>query len=232
MRRLPLTIAAIAATLALGQSAVANADERYFNEAKQFEVTVPTGWKALATEGGMIDLVLSSPRFEKTMGLCVLISREVADTRSDSQAKIDEEASSQINDAFWREVMTDKNTKVTSVQSKSEVRGGRRVYFGTVGVTSTLEGKDVNLQIEMVLHIMPGKGMMAQCGVELSQVELEKADILTIINSYNSTGTGVIAAADPHHKHGSTAKLSNTLSEALTAGAKNMISRMAHPQKP
>jgi hypothetical protein len=224
--------AAIAAALVLGQSGIAAADERYFNEAKQFEVTVPTGWKTLATDGGMIDLVLSSPRFEKTMGLCVLISRDVSDTRNDSQAKIDAEASTQINDAFWREVMTDKNTKVTSVQSKSEVRGGRRVYFGTVGVTSTLDGKDVNLQIEMVLHVMPGKGMMAQCGVEISQVELEKADIQTIINSYNSTGTGVVASADPHHQHGSTAKLSITLSEALTAGAKDMIGRMAHPRKP
>jgi hypothetical protein len=224
---------AIAAALVVSQSAVATADERYFNEAEQFEVTVPTGWKHLAaTDGGIIDLVLSSPRFEATMGLCVLISSDVADTRKDSQAKIDQEASTQINDAFWREVMTDKNTKVTSVQSKSEMRGGRRVYFGSVGVTSAIDGKDVNLQIEMVLHIMPGKGMMAQCGVETGQAELEKADIETIINSYNSTGSGVVASANPQHNQGSTAKLSNTLTEALTAGAKDMISRMAHPQKP
>ncbi|MBL8780344.1 MAG: hypothetical protein JNL06_05300 [Alphaproteobacteria bacterium] len=223
---------AIAAALALTTSAVANADDRYFNEGKQFEVTVPTGWKQIAGDGGMIDLVLSSPRFEATMGLCVLISRDIADTRKDSQAKIDEEAGAAINDAFWREVMTDKNTTVTSVQSKSEMRGGRRVYFGTVGVTSLIDGKSVNLQIEMVLHVMPGKGMMGQCGVEVAQLDAEKIDIQTIINSYNSTGSGVVASADPHHNHGSAAKLSNTLTEALTAGAKDMIGRMAHPQKP
>lgn len=231
MRRSSLAITAFAATLALGQSAVAHADERYFNEAKQFEVTVPTGWKHLATDGGMVDLVLTSPRFESTMGLCVLISRDIADTRKDSQAKINEEANAQINDDFWREVMADKNTKVNSVQSKSEMREGRRVFFGTLGVTSTLDGKDVNLQIDMVLHVLPGKGMMAQCGVELGHAELEKADIQTIINSHNSTGAGVIASADPHHSHGSTAKLSNTLTDALTIGVRDMISRMAHPQK-
>jgi hypothetical protein len=99
-----------------------------------------------------------------------------------------------------------------------------------VGVTSTLEGKEVNLQIEMVLHAMPGKAMMAQCGANLASVDAEKADIQTVINSYDSTGTGVIASADPHHHHGATMKLSDSLTEALTAGAKDMIRRLAKPR--
>lgn len=119
--------------------------------------------------------------------------------------------------------MADKNTKVTSVESKSEVRNGRRIYFGTVGVTSTIEAKEVNLQINMVLHAMPGKAMMAQCGAMIAQLDAEKADIQTIINSYGSTGVGVIAKLDPHHK---TEAQSHSLSEALTAGAKDMIRRM------
>lgn len=221
MRRLSMTTVLLAA-LALSQAAAASADT-YVNEAKQFEVTIPAGWSHKAGDGGMIDLVLSSPRFKETMGLCVLISRENADTRNDSQAKIDEEAGAQINDDFWRAVMADKNTKVTSVESKSEMRNGRRIHFGTVRVTSTIEAKEVDLQIDMVLHAMPGKAMMAQCGAMIAQLDAEKADIQTIINSYNSTGTGVIAKLDPRRK---TENLSHTLSEALTAGAKDMIRRM------
>jgi len=163
------------------------------------------------------------------MGLCVLISRDIADTRKDSQAKIDEEAGKEINDDFWRAIMTDKTTKVTSVASKSEMKNGRRVFFGTVGVTSTFEGKEVNIQTEMVLHLMPGKGMMGQCGVQVAQLDVEKADIQTVIGSHNSTGSGVIASADPHD-HGTHAKLSSTLTEALAAGARDMISRMGKPR--
>ena len=224
MRRL-LTTTALLAALALSPTVSADA---YVNEAKQFEVTIPTGWTHVAGDGG-IDLVLASPRVKETMGLCVLISRDIADTRKDSQAKIDEEAGKEINDDFWRAIMTDKTTKVTSVASKSEMKNGRRVFFGTVGVTSTFEGKEVNLQTEMVLHLMPGKGMMGQCGVQVAQLDVEKADIQTVIGSYNSTGSGVIASADPHD-HGTHAKLSNTLTEALAAGAKDMISRMGKPR--
>jgi hypothetical protein len=57
----------------------------------------------------------------------------------------------------------------------------------------------------------------------IAQLDAEKADIQTIINSYSSTGVGVIAKLDPRHK---TENLSHTLSEALTAGAKDMIRRM------
>jgi hypothetical protein len=219
MRKL---IALTALFTALALSPVASADT-YVSEEKQFEVTIPAGWNHTAGDGGMIDLVLSSPRFKETMGLCVLISREIAETRKDTQAKIDEEAGAQINDDFWRAVMADKNTKVTSVESKSEMRNGRRVYFGTVRVTSTIEAKEVDLQINMVLHAMPGKAMMAQCGAMIAQLDAEQADIQTIINSYDSTGIGVIAKLDPRHN---TVNLSHTLSEALTAGAKDMIRRM------
>lgn len=217
-------LTALVAAIALSQ--VANADN-YVSEEKQFEVTIPAGWSHTVGEGGMIDLILASPRFKESMGLCVLISREIAETRKDSQAKIDEEAGAEINEAFWRAVMTDKNTKVNSVVSKSEMRNGRRVHFGTVGVTSTLEGKEVNLQIDMVLHVMPGKAMMGQCGANIAQLDAERADIQTVINSYNSTGTGVVAKLDPHHK---TENLSHTLNEALTTGAKDMIRRMVAPR--
>jgi hypothetical protein len=225
MRRLFTTTALLTA---LALSPVVSADA-YVNEAKQFEVTIPTGWTHAAGDGGAIDLVLASPRVKETMGLCVLISRDIADTRKDSQAKINEEAGKEITDDFWRAIMTDKDTKVTSVASKSEMKNGRRVFFGTVGVTSTFEGKEVNLQTDMVLHLMPGKAMMGQCGVEIAQLDLEKADIQTVISSYNSTGAGVVASADPHN-HGTHAKLSNTLTEALAAGAKDMISRMGKPR--
>lgn len=224
MRRL-LTTTALLTALAL--SPAVNADT-YVSEAKQFEVTIPTGWTHVAGDNG-IDLVLASPRVKETMGLCVLIGRDIADTRKDSQAKIDEEAGKEINDDFWRAIMTDKTTKVTSVSSKNEMKNGRRVFFGTVGITSTIEGKEVNLQTEMVLHLMPGKGMMGQCGVQVAQVDVEKTDIQTVIGSYNPTGAGVIASADPH-EHGTHAKLSDTLTEALAAGAKDMISRMGKPR--
>lgn len=230
MRRLFVTTTLLA-ILALGQAAVASAADNYVSEAKQFEVTIPAGWTHAAGDGGMIDLILASPRVKETMGLCVLVSREIADTRKHSQAEIDAEAGTEINDDFWRAIMTDKNSKVTAVESKSEMKNGRRVFFGTVRLTGTFEGKEVNLQTDMVLHIMPGKAMMGQCGVEVAQLDLEKADIQTVINSYNATGAGVVASSDPHHGHGAAAKLSTTLNEALTEGAKDMIRRMTAPPR-
>lgn len=222
MRKLSARTALVAA-LALGQAAVAIAADTYVNEAKQFEVTIPDGWNHVAGEGGPVDLVLTSPRFETTMGLCILISRDIADTRKDSQAKIDNEAGVEITDDFWRAVATDKTSKVTSVASKSEMRNGRRVYFATVGVTGNVKGKEVSFQMDLVLHLMPGKGMMGQCGVEIAQLDVEKADIQTVINSFNSTGTGVIAKLGPWHR---TENLSHSLTDTLRAGARDMVRRM------
>jgi hypothetical protein len=166
----------------------------YLDEERRFEVTIPEGWTHVAGQAGSpIGLGIISSRFKQTLGLCVLISIEVAGTRKTSQAIINEELAKEVDDAFWRGAMQDKNAKDVTIASRSEMRGDRRVFLATAQLTTKLGGEDVPVQTEMALHVVPGRMLVGQCGAKQAELAAEQAAIKTVMETFNPTGEAVVA---------------------------------------
>lgn len=192
------SIAAVA--LLIGMYAAAGAGgalaaENYANDAKRFALTVPDGWLKVPSDTGPIDLALISSRFKQTMGLCVIIGKQMTETRHASQAVLNTEMEQGIDEAFWRSMVEDKRARDTTVQPRSEMREGRRVFLATVRQTATIGQEDVTMQMELALHVVPGLILMGQCGANQAEYAAEQNDIKTITDTLNPT-PGVIASLE------------------------------------
>lgn len=198
MRPLALLFRAVAMSIA-GAAAAAAAD--YVDQNAQFRFTVPDGWQVAApTErNDRIALVAAfSPRIAKTSGLCLFASASVAETASMSQQQLNEGMQSQIDEAFWRELMKDNSVKdVALLESTTELKNGRRGYYATARLTTVFEGKDHPEQQFMALFLVPGRMHMAQCSVDVAEVAAEEADIKTIISSFEPTGGAIVSSLQP-----------------------------------
>lgn len=188
-------VALLAGMFAAAGAGGALAGEKYANDAKRFAVTVPDGWMKVAGDAGPIDLAMLSPRFKETMGLCVVIGKLTAETRNATQAALNAEMEQGIDEAFWRAIVEDKRARDTTVEPRSEMRDGRRVFLATVRQTATLGQEDITMQMELALHVVPGLLLMGQCGANQAQYALEQSDIKTITDTLNPT-PGVIASLD------------------------------------
>lgn len=189
------TIAAIA--LFVGMIAAAGgeralAGEKYTDEARRFSLTVPDDWMKIPGGMGPIGLGLASPRFDQTGGMCMVASQFVTETRNQSQAALNEEMAGGINEAFWRSMMEDKDTRDTTVESRSELRSDRRVFLATVRQITKYSKGEVPIRIEIALHFVPGLFLMSQCYANQAEFALEQNDIKTVTDTLNPIA-GVVA---------------------------------------
>jgi hypothetical protein len=193
------TLCAIAlAVSALGAQTVSAED--YVDRANQYRVTVPDGWKALKAESketeGASFFGLISPRFDTTSGMCLIASVNMEETRAVSQEDLNEGMSGEVNEAFWRSLIEDKDVKdVKIVETRTELKNGRRGYYATARMTSIEEGKELPEQQWHVLFMVPGRIHIGQCSVDVAQVSAEESDMTTVINSFEPTGSGGVISS-------------------------------------
>lgn len=192
------TIAAVALLIGMFAAAgagIALAAENYANDAKRFALTVPDGWTAVPGNAGPVDLALISPRFDQTSGLCIVVSKMMTESRHATQAALNDEMEKGVDEAFWRAIVEDKSARDTTVEQRSELRSGRRVFLATVRQTMKLGQEDTPMRMELALHVVPGLIMMGQCGANQAQFSAEQNDIKTVTDTLNPTA-GVIASLD------------------------------------
>jgi len=187
--------AVIMAVLGMLAPLAANA-EPHRSDLRRYTVDVPEGWTKVDGDMSLIDLIMASPRAKDTGGSCILMSRDVVDTRKMTQAAINDLTKEQVTEAFWRAVLQHQFAKDLQVETRSEMRDDRLVHLASVRVTFTQGGKETPLQGEVLLHAIPGTSYMAQCAAQQPHFAAEEADIKTVITSYNPSA-GVIAKADP-----------------------------------
>lgn len=192
MRPLILLVCAAAAWLG-GAAAVAAED--YVDQTAQFRFTVPSGWQLAVPDkkGPNAALVaLISPRITHTGGLCLIASVSFPSSAGVSQETLNEGMKEEVDDAFWRELMEDKSVKdVSIVDTHSEMKNGRRGFYATARLTTTIDGTDYPEQQSVVFFIVPGRMHFAQCSVNADQVAVEEADIATVITSFEPVGAFV-----------------------------------------
>lgn len=183
------------------QAAVA---EDYIDRTFQYRVSVPDGWKQVRgvsdnKEAAMFGLI--SPRFDSTAGMCLIASVGVDGTASVSQDALNEGMAKEIDEAFWRSTLEDKAVKdLTIVETKTEMKNGRRGFYAITRLTSTEEGKDRPEQQWHVLFVVPGRLHLGQCSVDIAKVSTEEPDISVVIASFEPTGSGgVISSLDPRN---------------------------------
>lgn len=180
-------------------SAWADARE-YIDKEAGFRVTVPNDWQTAGTPKGEIKLILVSNRFETTEGICPIAADVVSSSRSLTQDQINEGMKSQIDEAFWRDVITDEETKdVVIEEAGSELRNGRRVYHARARALEKNDGGYQPVQYRLGLHLLPGRVIMLMCGVKLEHVRIEDQAMTIIAGSLEPDSADVVALAPQPH---------------------------------
>ncbi|GEM_PF-1933588 len=190
---------ALAASVLGAQPATA---EDYVDRTFQYRVAVPDGWRQIRGESKNKEAAifgLISPRFETTTGMCLIASVGMNGTADVSQEALNEGMANEIDEAFWRSTLDDKSVKdLTIVETKTELKNGRRGFYAIARLTATDEGKDKPLQQWHMLFVVPGRIHLGQCGVDAAQVATEEVDIKSVITSFEPTGSGgMISKLEP-----------------------------------
>jgi hypothetical protein len=192
---MPRIVAMLVAALGLATSPALSAD--YVDGPNGFRLTIPDGWRTIPVSQ-QIDLLMMSPRYEVSAGACLVMSEEAADTRDESQEKINEALQSEITEAFWQAFATEaKMSEFELVESGSELKDGRRIFFAVGRFSAALQGVATKGQFRVTLHAIPGQTGLNYCVTRLDQVALEEGDIRIIMDSFTPVRPYVIAAPPP-----------------------------------
>jgi hypothetical protein len=193
MYRAALVIAVLAAIA--GSQAWARGTDHVDGE-NFFRVTIPDGWTTISPEvPGKVDMVLQSPRFDTTRGICPLAADPFPATNGMSQEKINEEVGANFGEAFWKSAFGQGANQVVIDESGSELRDGKRVHLAKLRILGKVDGADVWAQMRIALHLIPGQIAMAACGVWFDHAATEDADISGVLGSFEPLGIKVIAQA-------------------------------------
>jgi hypothetical protein len=182
-------------TLALAaSSATAFAADDYVDSANGFKVSIPAGWQHRANAADGIDLLLVSPRFDKTEAMCLLLGDPAEDALSQPELN---EGVTKFDEAFWRSIVEDKDTKDIQVQVTFAMRKDRKVSLATIRFTQTIEGKDIPTIEHYVLQLVPKSILLGQCGMPAAHEAEERTDAKAVLESFEPAGTGVISKLTP-----------------------------------
>jgi hypothetical protein len=192
LSRAALLVAAWAA-FAVAQ---ASAGTDHVDEQNFFRVTIPDGWTTITPEApGRVDMVLQSPRFDTTRGICPLAADPFPATNGMSQDKINKEVGANFGEAFWKSAFGQGASQVLIDEAGSELRNGRRVHLAKLRILGKVDGVDVWAQMRVALHLIPGQIAMAACGVWFDHAATEDADITGVLGSFEPLGIKVVARA-------------------------------------
>lgn len=195
MRRTIRLISTLAVLSCSTTAAIAAED--YVDHENHFRVSIPAGWEHHVNVADKIDLVLLSPRVEKTEGMCILMGELSQEAEKISQQEINE-GMGEFDDAFWRSIVEDKDTTDIKVEISTEMRDERKVALATVHYTVTTDGKPVPSVDYYILQIVPGVILMGQCGVPVAHVNEERADMKVVFDTFApSGGAGIISKMTP-----------------------------------
>jgi hypothetical protein len=179
---------------AFAAPALAGAD--YLDRDNQFKVTIPDGWQKSANSDGVVDLVLQSPRFETTRGVCALVADPFVATQGMTQEKINEEMGVGVNEAFWKSALSRLGgVEIFVDEASSELRGGKRVFLATIRVRGTSEGKETWGRMRATLQILPGQIAMANCAAMLEHAPVEESDMSLVLSTFEALGPQLVARA-------------------------------------
>jgi PsbP len=160
------SILALTAFVVFGSLTAAADGTQYRDTEGRFTLTVPTGWSAQRPKSEQIAVVLMSPIQEESKGgICLVMVRDIPQTRKMSQAELDEAFTPILTEEFWKkafEAAGGSNVNVDEAGQKDQ--RGRKVYYvvATVGATDP-EGKAVKATGKQMLHIVPGSMQFVNC---------------------------------------------------------------------
>lgn len=189
-------ICAIASTVACVLVSNVAMAEDYVDANDRFKVVIPAGWKSNTPPDATMSLFLVSPRAEQSQASCALGRKLSDETKSMSQAQVNEAFEQGIDEAFWRAIVEDKQTKDVAIEATSELRDGRRIFRATVRFTSIKAEGDTKEQARFILRPLPGATYAALCRLLEEFVAAEDADLRTIFDTFEPI-PGLVASLPP-----------------------------------
>jgi hypothetical protein len=181
---------------ALACATTAFAAEEYIDQDTKFRVSIPDGWQKYPKVADKIALVLASPRVEQSEAMCIVLGEAIEGTETAAQGDINEQMGG-FDEAFWRSVAEDQNTKDVKVEATTEIRNGRKASLATIRYISTTDGKEAPTVERYILYVIPGRILMGECGTLAAHEKAEEADIKTVMSSLEPTGGGLISKLAP-----------------------------------
>lgn len=217
-----LSVFVLAQTPALARE-IADADNA-------FRVTVPDNWSQIPSPSSAVALVVASPRVAETGGNCNVALTLDATSRGKTQAEVDAEASTQINDQFWLAVLgSTRLFKSTTIDSSGDrMQRGRKVF--TVKATSELASAPAKITQLLNMHPMPGQVFVTSCTARTEKFALEEADFDAILSSFDPSAELTVSLPHPGSFWGTvrpaTARIAApVVGRAIDAGVRHTISR-------
>lgn len=189
-----------AAVLAL-VSVVAPAQAESFDDGEgRFSVTVPDGWQAGApkTVGGDLALVMAGAEGKDYRGICIVMVGATPETKSMTQAEIDDAMTAQLTDDFWKAGMkagAGSGVTMDVESSGSRDASSRRVHYAVIVMdVAGKDGAQQKMKGKFEMHPIPGSMHGVICMTMAASYEAASVDFEAIFTSYTPK-RGLVAEA-------------------------------------
>lgn len=132
----------------------------------RFSVTIPTGWQAKKPEASQVALVMSSPSDDKAKsGVCLVMVRDMPQTRKTSQAELDEAFGQLLTKEFWVAAFESAGMAGVAVEATGSRAGKGHKIFHVVATLNTTDasGQSATGTSRQELHPVPGSLHFVNC---------------------------------------------------------------------
>ena len=192
-----LLSAALAVVVVFLNAETAMAEE-YRDPAGRFKLTVPEGWsytKPDNAEAVTIILVKAEAGKPTAGGVCIGLYLDISETRSKSQADVNNFVDGRITSEFWKVALNSSGDKTFEIKSTSDrEKNGRKIYNAVYTSTTAENGKDEPMKGKMELQFVPGSMHSILCLTEVAAWDLASIDFDRIFDSYEPTGGALVAS--------------------------------------
>lgn len=154
----------------------------------RFRFMTPDGWTTEAPPTDAVAVVVASPRKPDTRGNCNVVAGANG-TQGMSQTQLEEMASPQFTEAFWKSTLANvklfKTSKVDNFGERQQ--HGRKVFFVKSTSQAELLGQTLTVTQLMDIHLTPGQSFAVTCTALADAFDREARDFETIMVSFEPT---------------------------------------------
>lgn len=182
MLRLALGLLAFAL---IPSAAIAADGTPYLDPMGRFKVTVPAGWESGKPNNENFAFAMVSPKTEQGIGVCLVMVRELAETRNATQADIDTAFGSVMTREFWQQTFAAAGVKEVSIEDNGTTdRNGRKSYYVVATVPVQTPEGTVQSTGKQVIFVIPGSMQFINCSTKKDNFAALKDQFEAVFNTY------------------------------------------------
>ncbi len=178
-------VSAVLALFVVGSTVAAADGIAYRDPEGRFTLKVPSGWAAEKPIEEKIALLMVSPRATEIGGVCLVIVNPTPETRSATQAEIDQAFGQVFTKEFWELAFQSSGMKDVTIDSAgSKDQNGRKIYYVVANVTVTGTKGAMKAKGKQVLYAIPGSLQFVNCSAKAENYAEIEAEFESVFDSY------------------------------------------------